>query len=562
METTTYQLDRLSEFLRQIQTLERTGTRGAVGSPRTILEGLQLISGCMRGALYLREGKEEISRLAIKSDSFEAPAELISPSEELDGEAAGSLEGFSPRPWLAVPLTFGREIQGWVILASPAVGSTTDDREAVRIAASYAGSVVAIHRISSEVKESEFGLRYRIWELESLYDIGLSIASTLHLDQLGDEILTHSIALLNGRRAALHLKQRDGQFRLLRSIGSVKSDFFEEHFEGTCARDLTCNAVPIRFAESTECIFPDCASFIALPIQNAGEVIGVLSVADRETRDGGIGPFEENDIKLLSQFANQVAIALENARLHREALDKQAIERDLELAATIQSNILPRGNPVEEGFSIATLSRPARQLGGDYYAFFQEPGKISFCVADVAGKSVPAAILVSALHAALQLLFDEGRELGDIATELNRHIHRWSSDTKFITCIIVTVDRARREIRYVNAGHNPGYLVEGNRVHHLASHGLPIGLMPGVRYTTQTRSLPPGSLIALYSDGITEAENTSDEEFGYERLQDVLVANASAPVEVIRDELLKAVEAFVGDAPQGDDQTVVMTRVD
>jgi len=562
METTAYPLDRLSAFLRQLQTLERTGTHGAVGNPRTILEGLQLIGGFSSGALYLREGKDEQLRNVACSDGFEAPAELISPPEELVGEEASSLDGFSPRASLAVPLTFGRELQGWVVLASPTVATGGEEQEAVRIAAAYAGSVVAFHRMSSEVKEGEFQLRYRIWELESLYDVGLSIASTLHLDQLGDEILTHSIALLNGRRAALHLKQRDGQFKLLRSIGVVKSDFFEDHFEGSRAHELTGNAVPIRFAERSECIFPDCDSFIALPIQNEGEVIGVLSVADRETRDGGVGAFEENDIKLLSQFANQVAIALENARLHREALDKQAIERDLELAATIQSNILPRGNPVEEGFSIATLSRPARQLGGDYYAFFQQPGKISFCVADVAGKSVPAAILVSALHAALQLLFDEGRELGDIATELNRHIHRWSSDTKFITCIIVTVDRARREIRYVNAGHNPGYLVEGNRVHHLASHGLPLGLMPGIRYTTQTRSIAPGSLIALYSDGITEAENLADEEFGYERLEQILTDNAAAPVDFIRDELLRAVESFVGDAPQGDDQTVVMARVE
>ena len=184
-----------------------------------------------------------------------------------------------------------------------------------------------------------------------------------------------------------------------------------------------------------------------MPIRSSsGEVIGVLAAADREYRDGSVGGFEEGELRLLSRFANQVSIALQNARLHREALDKQAIERDLELAGSIQSNILPRSLPATEGYEIAVLHNPARQLGGDYHTFFERDGVISACVADVSGKSVPAAILVSALHAALQLLFHEERPLGEIAEELNRHIHRWSSESKFITLVIATIDRRAGEI--------------------------------------------------------------------------------------------------------------------
>jgi sigma-B regulation protein RsbU (phosphoserine phosphatase) len=194
-----------------------------------------------------------------------------------------------------------------------------------------------------------------------------------------------------------------------------------------------------------------------VPIKGSNDaIIGVLAAADRETREGGIGAFEANELRLLSLFGNQVAIALENARLHRDALEKQAMERDLELAATIQRDILPKAIPQIDGIEIAALSRPARQVGGDYHAFFVRDGVITALVADVAGKSMPAALLVSALHAVLQLLFAEGRELGEIATELNRHIHNWSAENKFITMIMVSIDREHETIQYVNAGHNPG----------------------------------------------------------------------------------------------------------
>src|SRR5207237_3613481 len=130
-----------------------------------------------------------------------------------------------------------------------------------------------------------------------------------------------------------------------------------------------------------------------------------------------------------------------------------------------------------EGIELAALSRPARQVGGDYHAFFQREGTLTTVVADVAGKSMPAALLVSAFHAAVQLLFAEGRELGDIATELNMHIHRWSAENKFITAILASIDRDAQTIEFVNAGHNPGYVLVGGRRETPKSHGLPLGLI-------------------------------------------------------------------------------------
>ena len=201
-------------------------------------------------------------------------------------------------------------------------------------------------------------------------------------------------------------------------------------------------------------------------------------------------------------------------------------------------------------------------MGGDYHAFFEREGVLTALLADVAGKSMPAALLVSALHAAVQLLFAEGRELGDIATELNKHIHRWSSENKFVTMIMVGIDRENGTVEYVNAGHNPCYIVhEDGSFDMLRSHGLPIGILGTSKYMTQMRPFPPGSTVVLYSDGITEAENEAGEEFENDRLDAILHDAGSLSAAELRDRIAASVDAFVGEAPQKDDQTLVIARL-
>jgi sigma-B regulation protein RsbU (phosphoserine phosphatase) len=304
----------------------------------------------------------------------------------------------------------------------------------------------------------------------------------------------------------------------------------------------------------------DGGTTVAVPIKGNNAIIGVLAAAERETRDGGFSAFEDNELRLLSLFANQVAIALENARLHKEALAKQAMEREMELAATIQRDILPKALPRMQNIEVAALAKPAKQVGGDYHAFFEREGTLTTIVADVAGKSMPAALLVSAFHAALQLLFDEGRELGEIATELNRHIHRWSAENKFVTMILISIDPESETLQFINAGHNPCYVLTGGRIEKLHSHGLPIGILAASRYMTQTRPFPAGSTVVLYSDGITEAENIEGDEFGNERLEKLLAEHAGDAAADVRDAIAAAVDAFVGEAPQKDDETLVIAR--
>jgi sigma-B regulation protein RsbU (phosphoserine phosphatase) len=538
-------LARFADFVHELQQLEKASI--AVQGP-LILDAFARHSRFDNGALYLRDARGRELRLAAKSTHCVAP-EILEPHARAE-------DAVTPSPAIVVPLQSSRESMGVLALSSKDSTDLDDDVAFARAAGAFLSTLITNQRLMQETREGDFQLKYRLWELESLYDIGLSIASTLNVDELADEILFRMISLTNARRAALFLRE-DGGFKLYRSFGEVREGFLEAEL----TEELMREGRPLTFAGGAQCLFPDCETFVAVPIKGSNDaVIGVLAAADREMREGGIGAFEANELRLLSLFGNQVAIALENARLHRDALEKQAMERDLELAATIQRDILPKKIPTVEGIEIAALSRPARQVGGDYHAFFQRDGVLTALVADVAGKSMPAALLVSALHAVLQLLFAEGRELGEIAAELNRHIHSWSAENKFATMIMVSIDPEHGTISYVNAGHNPAYLIANGRIDTIKSHGLPIGIMPTTRYMTQTKPFPAGSCVVLYSDGITEAEDVDGNEFENERLEALLQQHLEAPAALIRDQIADAVDSFVGEAPQKDDETLVIVR--
>lgn len=522
------QATRLADFLRDLQQLEKAA---AQHHGQLILDAFCRHTPAPSGAVWLRDGRANAMQLAACTPAFAAA----------EHAAEIPMDVSSAPPHLLIPIRSHREPLGLIALAD---GNGETDLDSLRAATAFLGTIMANHRLVQEMREGDFQLKYRLWELESLYDIGLSIAATLNMDDLADEILARMISLINARRAGLFLREGE-RFRLFRSFGGEM---------GLSETDL------VGIIKAHSAVTLEEGALAALPIVSNNSIIGVLAIGDRETRDG-VGPFEQNDLRLLSLFASQVAIAIENARLHKEALEKQAMQRDLELAATIQAAILPKAIPEVEGIEIATLARPARQVGGDYHAFVQREGVLSLVVADVSGKSMPAALLVSALHATVQLLFAEGRGLGEIATELNRHIHNWSADNKFVTMVMASIDREAGTIEYINAGHNPCYIVGPSSMEMMRSHGLPIGIMGNSRYLPQTRPFPPGSMVVLYSDGITEAENVGEEEFGNERLEQVIRGSLAGGGAAVRDAIAREVDAFTVGAAQYDDQTLVVAQI-
>lgn len=403
---------------------------------------------------------------------------------------------------------------------------------------------VRLARLRERWKREHFQANLKGVELDAVYEVGLAIASTLDLERLTDEILHRAVALLDARRGALYLLEQ-GEFRLVSTIGGGAHPSFED--EGTHA----------KAAE----LLPEAQYPLVTAILVEGKRKGLLAMADKESRQG-VGPFSPQDQRSLELFANQAAIALENARLHRDALEKERLERDLQLAAEIQRRILPKGTPNVPGFEIAGWNRSAREIGGDYYDFIPLAGeRLGVVLGDVSGKGVPAALLVSTLHSAIRLLIDR-LDLGPaLFDRLNKHILDSSAPNKFVTLIVGCLDPASGRFGYVNAGHNPGLVLRGDgAIDRLPAGGLPVGLLPTATFHTQDLELAPGDLLCLYSDGITECVSADDTEFGEDGLIEVLRRSPSRTLQEVVAWIDGAVTDFAGDGPQGDDQTVVLLR--
>ncbi len=457
---------------------------------------------------------------------------------------------FPAAPPVALPPIWRRLELPAAVMLHTAVASRIEasDPELLLLAAG-----ARISGLKRQIQEQSFQAKFRGVELEALYEMGLAIASTLDLEELGEEVLFRAISLLDARRGALYLLE-ENVYRLNHSIGGQA----REEFAGDEA-DLA--ALLAGESRSPEGLMPGARHLLAVPIEIEGDPRGLLVVADKESRRG-VGPFPPTDRRTLSLFANQAAIALENAKLHKLALDKERLEREMELAAEIQQQILPKCMPEVPGFQVTGWNRPARQVGGDYFDVHGlENGQFGLVVGDVTGKGMPAALLVSTLHSALRVLLDRMEVSPELIERLNRHIYESSSVNKFITMLLATLDRHTNRLVYLNAGHNPGLLLrKTGETLQMSSAGLPLGLMPQGKYGAAELDLEHGDLVCIYSDGITECESPGEEEFGLERLIDLLAANHEEPLDEIISTIDATTSEFAQGRPQGDDQTVVLLR--
>ncbi len=442
---------------------------------------------------------------------------------------------------------------GWARLELPraqllhTAGSDVAAEEALLLLAAGA----RISELKRQIQEQRFQAKFRGVELEALYDVGLAIASTLDLEELCEEALLRAVSLLDARRGALYLLEG--------SSYHLTSRFGGEALVELPAEDN--DVASLAPGEGPEGWLPGARYLLAVPVEIEGDARGVLIVADKESRHG-VGPFPIKDRRTLSLFANQAAIALENAKLHKLALEKERLEREMELAADIQKQLLPKVMPQIPGYEVIGWNRPARQAGGDYYDFRGlGNGGWGLVVGDVVGKGVPAAILVSTLHSALHVLLDQMEVGPPLIERLNRHIFESSSANKFITMLLAALDPEGDRLAYINAGHNPGLLVRANgEVVQMTSAGLPLGLMPQGHFGVSTLDLDAGDLVCIYSDGITECEAPDEEELGLERLIGLLADHGRRPLSEILHRIDQAVTDFAQDQPQGDDQTVVLLR--
>jgi len=241
------------------------------------------------------------------------------------------------------------------------------------------------------------------------------------------------------------------------------------------------------------------------------------------------------------------------------------MEKELSVAASIQEGLFPASLPVLPDLRVAARTRPARQVGGDYYDAIPagSPGneRHIFCVADVTGKGLPASLIMSSMQASLRALATTGLTLDRLAVQINELLYATTPGNRFVTAVIVLIDPQTGDCRLVNAGHNEALRVSATgQAEAFNATGMALGLFPGAGYDELTLTMAPGDLLALYSDGVTEALNTAEEEFGVERLTDCLRRHRNDGPETIVDAVFSELDAFVGTAPQHDDITFLVMK--
>src|SRR5580698_2785575 len=262
----------------------------------------------------------------------------------------------------------------------------------------------------------------------------------------------------------------------------------------------------------------------------------------------------------LEGLALQAAVALENARNHKRNVEFARLQQDLDAARQIQRSLLPQSLPAISGYSIGFRSNTCYEVGGDYLDIVEQPdGSLLMVVADVAGKGLASAFMSASFRAAFRGMVTVPLPLDELATRMNQH--HWTEGEearrRYVTAIFMRLQPGSGEIEVVNAGHNPGFLLApGAEPVQFEAAGTPLGLLPGMRYTSQRAQLLPGSRLLFYTDGLTEVFR-GDEEFGPERLMAEFSACPSENADGILDALWTAIEDFAEGGPQGDDMTAL-----
>jgi sigma-B regulation protein RsbU (phosphoserine phosphatase) len=514
-------------------------------------------------------GRQEDTRalVAAIADALGSPVAI----EDADG---GLLHGEPPpsRTAARFPVTHEDTSLGWV--AGP---------EQARVVATLLD-----HLVAREVERKALGAEvlhlYR--EINLIYSFSEKLAALLELERVADLTLQQArqmivatdgvIMLLDGETGVLtsiagfgeELAALDGFRRGHGIMGAVA-----ETGVGEIVNDVDRD--PRRVTAHTSV-----KALICAPLRVGEQVTGLIAL-------GSTIPmaYTAAELKLLNTLALQTATAIENARLfertiqaarererllalHKEAeVARAKLESELDLAARIQADLFPAEMPHVAGYEFAARNRPARRCGGDYYDLLpvsglNGEGRMLCCVADVAGKGLPAALVMSNMQATLRALLGRTDSLTALAEHASELLFGSTAVEKYVTAALVELVPASGALTFVGAGHLDNLILRaGGDIVTLASTGTPLGLLPpGLSYGETTEQLEAGDYLVLYSDGVTDAQNAADIEYGEARLQQTIRACAGQTAEVMIQRVFEAIDAFAGGAPQFDDITMVVVR--
>ena len=404
-------------------------------------------------------------------------------------------------------------------------------------------------------KDSTDGLAART--VTALLRVGRELGVSRPLDELFETILTLATEAVGARRGLLMTldesqllvrARRGDDFRISQR---VRNQVIDEKLSLIIA---DAQADP-DWESHQSIVAQGIRSLLAAPLQTDDRVIGLLYLDSW----GGSRLFSEQDLELITVMANVAAIRIERERLEAVEKSKQVLEFELNQAAEIQRQCLPGEPPQVPGFDLAGFSRPCRTVGGDYYGFFPRPdGRVCVVLGDVAGKGMPASLLMMNLQARVQILAETNDDPAAIVDRLNRTLHPICPGNRFVTLFVSILDPRTGEIEYCNAGHEPPLWVKAKGgVEPLTAGGPVIGLFPALPFEGDKRTLEVGDAVVMFTDGITEASSPQGTEFGTERIGQAFAARTGASARGSLAALESLVIDWLSGRPAHDDVTAV-----
>ena len=475
----------------------------------------------------------------------------------------------------SIPLLSGGEIQ---------IGETTiifDDQKPVNLSASMlisdgtealdpSKTISFQHRRipTTEFLQGQFSSRNELLGLIS--KVGVALLSASGLDETLNQVASLVFEAVPAERCVIMLRDDDNEGAMQIKVARIrgKEEIIEEvRVSGTVMDMVLKNGKSVltadaqhdpRFASQTMAL-SGIRSVLAVPLSVDERNIFGLIYADSPTYEA---TFSEEHLNILTTLASVASIRVENATLLEERLERERMERELELATEIQQRFQPSGPPIIEGYEFQGISFSCYEIGGDYYDFIQRPdGRMLIALGDVSGKGTAAALLMSSLHAAIHAQISAKSSLDETVTSVNQYLAENTPSNRFVTLFAAELDPVRGSLKYINAGHNPPLIgrLDGS-IEQLSSGGFPLGIIPAAEYEMGEMTLSPGESLVIYSDGVSEANNLAGDEFGLDRLSSVIQENLRSSAAGLRDKVESALSSFTQTAPANDDITLVIVK--
>ncbi|MFP8490257.1 GAF domain-containing SpoIIE family protein phosphatase [Gracilimonas sp. Q87] len=412
-------------------------------------------------------------------------------------------------------------------------------------------------------------LKLAVNELSILNNIASSISSTQSVETIIDTIVIKCVKHLNAEEGTVSLLEKgseDIKFHTMIRRQDLTQQRVPIHLDHQITGWMLRKQVPLLSndlgADNRFTLPPETGasiqSMLCVPLIAKGDLIGYLAVFNKKNE----ALFEEKDRRLLVIIASQSAQIIENSRLYEEEKEYLMLKEEMKVATQIQNNLLPDKNPDIPVYEIVGFNVPAKEVGGDYYDFIEiDENNVGFCIGDITGKGMPAALLMAGLQASLRSQVLIHKETNKCVENINKLLYRNTEATKFATLFYGVLDRKDHKIHYCNAGHDQPLVFRTNKLHSkLEVTGMLLGVVDEATYECKSISLEPDDIVIIFTDGITEAMNKDLVEFGLDRTVAVIENCAEESASFILQQIYEQVISHSDSYQQSDDITIMVIK--